>query len=162
MNDLSTLIDKHRANGLLIDTNLLVLCLVGRTNKRRIEDFKRTRSYTVQDYELLEDLISQFRRLVTTPHILTETSNLTDLSGTEIKTLRGLFRNYVDTADETVHPSKAVVSDSAFARLGFADVAIALASARPMLVVTDDLALWLTLTSRGIDAINFNHLRTFG
>jgi len=61
MNDLSTLIDKHRANGLLIDTNLLVLCLVGRTNKRRIEDFKRTRSYTVQDYELLEDLISQFR-----------------------------------------------------------------------------------------------------
>jgi hypothetical protein len=161
MNEIKALIDKHRVNGLLIDTNLLVLCLVGRTNKRRIENFKRTRSYSVQDYELLEDLIAQFRRIVTTPHILTETSNLTDLSGTEMKLLRGVFRDYVVAADESMHDGRGVVADADFARLGFADVAIALVS-EALLVLTDDLALWLTLTKRGIDAINFNHLRTFG
>jgi hypothetical protein len=161
MSSIRELVDKHRANGLLIDTNLLVVCLVGRTNKRRIEVFKRTRSYTVQDYELLEDLIAEFRRLVTTPHILTETSNLTDLSGPEMKRLRSFFRNYVDSADETMHISKLVIADPAFAHLGLADTAIALASGTPMLVLTDDLTLWRTLTDRGIDAINFNHLRTF-
>ncbi len=161
MSDLKALIDKHHANGLLIDTNLLVLCLIGRTNKRRIENFKRTSKYTIEDYELLEDLIGQFRRLVTTPQILTETSNLTDLSGPEIKTLRGFFRNYVDTAHEAIPSGKAVVADSAFARLGFADAAVALASESPMLVLTDDLTLSVALTQRGIDSINFNHLRTF-
>ncbi len=54
MNNVATLVNKHRANGLLIDTNLLVLYLVGRTNKHRIEVFKRTSTYTIQDYELLE------------------------------------------------------------------------------------------------------------
>jgi hypothetical protein len=141
MNSIRELVDKHRANGLLIDTNLLVLCLVGRTNKRRIEVFKRTRSYTVKDYELLEQLIAQFSRLVTTPHILTETSNLTDLSGPEVKKLRSFFRSYINSADETMHVSRVVVADSAFAHLGLADTAIALASGTPMLVLTDDLTL---------------------
>ena|SRR5579862_5297826 len=159
MSSLRELVDKHRANGLLIDTNLLVLCLVGRTNKRRIEVFKRTRSYTVQDYELLEELIGHFKRLVTTPEVLTETSNLADLSGTEMTVLRSFFRNYVETADETSHSAKLVVTDSAFGRLGFADAAVALASESPMLVLTDDLELSVALTQRGVDTINFNHLR---
>lgn len=161
MNDLKALIDKHRANGLLIDTNLLVLCLVGRTNKRRIENFKRTRAYTIQDYELLEDFIFQFKRIVTTPHILTETSNLTDLSGPELKTLRSFFRDYVDAVDESMRDGKAVVADADFARLGFADGATTLVS-DALLVLTDDLTLALTLARRGIDTINFNHLRTLG
>jgi len=89
-------------------------------------------------------------------------ASLTDLSGPEVKKLRSSFRSYIDSADETMHVSRVVVADSAFARLGLADTAIALASGTPMLVLTHDLTLWRTLTDRGIDAINFNHVRTFG
>ena len=39
--------------GLLIDTNLLVLFAVGSVNRGRIENFKRTRQYTIRDFELL-------------------------------------------------------------------------------------------------------------
>jgi hypothetical protein len=37
-------------NGLLIDTNLLVLFAVGTVNRNRIEKFKRTRQYTKTDF----------------------------------------------------------------------------------------------------------------
>ena len=61
MTNVRVLVKKHRANGLLLDTNLLVLFLVGRANKRRIADFKRTQAYTVEDYELLESLVAGTR-----------------------------------------------------------------------------------------------------
>jgi hypothetical protein len=35
------------------------------------------------------------------------------------------------------------------------------ASGSQMLVLTDDLQLHLALVNRGVDSINFNHLRTF-
>jgi hypothetical protein len=40
--DAKALIEKHRAKGVLVDTNLLVLLLVGAVNKQRIPRFKRT------------------------------------------------------------------------------------------------------------------------
>lgn len=75
-NYVQALIRKHRANGVLVDTNLMVLLLVGRAHKRRIREHKRTSDYTVRDYDLLEQLIAEFQRIVTTPHVLTEISNL--------------------------------------------------------------------------------------
>jgi uncharacterized protein YaiI (UPF0178 family) len=47
-----------------------------------------------------------------------------------------------------------------FARFGLTDAAIANAAQRPMLVLTDDLPLYQTLVHQGVDAINFNHIRT--
>jgi len=57
---------------MLIDANLLLLLLVGRTNPERIANFKRTGGdYDVYDYELLEVVVSSIRRTLTTPHVLT-------------------------------------------------------------------------------------------
>lgn len=47
MSPIEELIEKHRANGLLIDANLLILYLIGKTNKDRIPTFKRTQQYTI-------------------------------------------------------------------------------------------------------------------
>jgi hypothetical protein len=53
MLDARALIGKHRSKGVLVDTNLLVLLLVGLVNKRRIRRFKRTRDFTPADFDLL-------------------------------------------------------------------------------------------------------------
>jgi hypothetical protein len=53
MLDASALIEKHRAKGVLVDTNLLVLYLVGTVNPRRIPNFKRTGDFNIDDYNLL-------------------------------------------------------------------------------------------------------------
>jgi hypothetical protein len=152
------LIEKHRANGLLIDTNLMILLLVGRTNRRRISQFKRTQTYSIADYELLEQFAEQFQRIVTTPHVLTEVSNLAKLDGHERIRIRELLMDSIDRSQEVSQPSRVVARNKHFSRLGLTDAAISTLGSE-MLVLTDDLDLWLALTNDGLDAINFNHIR---
>jgi hypothetical protein len=159
--ELDALISKHRTNGLLVDANLLILYLVGKTNKRRIPVFKRTQQYTIEDFDLLEILVSQFETLISTPHLLTEASNLAALQGEELTILRGQFKTMVGQMREFYDESRSVVADTTFARLGLTDAAIATLCRRSMLVLTDDLQLHLALVNRGADSINFNHIRTF-
>ena len=45
MLDAGALIAKYRSGGVLVDSNLLVLLLVGSVNKQRILDFKRTQDF---------------------------------------------------------------------------------------------------------------------
>jgi hypothetical protein len=104
--------------------------------------------------------VSQFERLITTPHLLTEVSNLAALHADELRVLRGLFKEVVGQMREFYDESRSVVEDAAFERLGLTDAAIATLCRRSMLVLTDDLQLHLALVNRGIDSINFNHIRT--
>jgi hypothetical protein len=48
----------YRRKGILVDTNLLLLLIVGATPS--IKNFKRTNMYDSSDYELLVRLIDQF------------------------------------------------------------------------------------------------------
>jgi hypothetical protein len=89
------LIEKHRAKGVLVDTNLLVLFLVGTVNRQRIANFKRTGDFTIEDYELLARLIGWFGKLIATPHVLSQVSDLTDLTGKELVASRALFKKLV-------------------------------------------------------------------
>ena len=71
MLDAGALIEKHRAKGVLVDSNLLVLFLVGGVNRKRILDCKRTRGeFTIADFDLLQSLITWFGKLIGTPHVL--------------------------------------------------------------------------------------------
>ncbi len=69
-------IQRYRRRALLLDTNLLLLYFVGAFRPDRIGTFDRTSKYSVDDFALLERLISQFKLMTTTPHVLTEVSNL--------------------------------------------------------------------------------------
>src|SRR5258708_31686382 len=96
MLDAAALIETHKAKGVLVDANLLVLLLVGRVNERRILEFKRTQNYTLEDFRLLEGLVKWFGKLIATPHVLGQVSDLTDLPGKELAKIRNLFKTVVD------------------------------------------------------------------
>ena len=162
MLDARALIEKHESKGVLVDSNLLVLLLVGSVNKRRIVDFKRTQNFAIEDFDLLSRLINWFRKLITTPHVLSQVSDLTDLRGKDLGTIRRLFGTLVEQMEEPYDTSKALVRDDLFARLGLTDVAIATVCSRGTLVLTSDLNLQLALQQRGADALNFNHIRPLG
>jgi hypothetical protein len=161
MTELDRLVEKHRANGLLIDSNLFLLYLVGNTNELRIPKFDRTQRYTIPEFRLLGRLVAQFRKVITTPHVLTEVSNLARLNGAELLKLRAKFNEIVQATSEFYEESRTIMASSLFAKFGLTDAAIGILSQRPMLVLTDDLQLYTTLTNRGVDAINFNHIRTY-
>lgn len=77
-------IKQYRRKGIIVDTNLLLLALIGGTSS--IVEFKRTCGYSDADYQLLLKVIDQFEKLVSTPHILAEVSNLTNgLHGNKLR-----------------------------------------------------------------------------
>ena len=71
------LIDRFCSRGVLIDTNLLLLYVVGRYDDGIIRRgaFSRLAAYSIDDYGLLVGLMSLFDKYVTTPHVLAEVSN---------------------------------------------------------------------------------------
>src|SRR5438874_3988149 len=100
MNHLNELVSKYRSTGLLVDANLLLLYILGKTNKQRIPAFKRTQAYSVGDFELLDDFVSRFRKVVSTPNVLTEVSNLGDLYGSELLRFRRKLQQAADVIEE--------------------------------------------------------------
>jgi hypothetical protein len=61
---------------LLIDTNLLVLFVVGTAAKEYIVKHKKLTAFTVEDYDMLVRIVSGASEVLVTPNTLTETSNL--------------------------------------------------------------------------------------
>ena len=159
MHDASSLIEKHLTKGVLLDTNLLVLYLIGKVNPKRILNHKRTAGYEIDDFYLLDSPVGGFGKLIITPHLLSQTSDLAAFDGAERGQCRLIFKALIQAMDERYDESRFVVEDPAFSYLGLADAAIAMASQNSLLVMTDDLDLHRALTQRGADALNFNHVR---
>ncbi len=59
----------RQKRGLLLDSNILTVYLVGLYDVKRIPEFKRTKGfYTTDDFYLLQKFVTLFdNRLVTTP-----------------------------------------------------------------------------------------------
>lgn len=145
---------------LLVDTNLLVLFVVGAVNRNRIATFKRTRQYTKADYDLLLRVLQGFKRLYTVAHVMAEVSNLSDLVGAEGRQARLVLKEYISLMDEAEMPSARAADDRLFVRLGLVDAAIsAVARAHGCAVLTDDLDLYLELCRNKVTALNFSHVR---
>lgn len=151
---------------LLVDTNLLVLLAIGSFEPGLIERHKRTRQFTVADYRLLRQFLARFRTVVSTPNVLTEASNLVDQGvGAKREGVQALLASIIGALEEHYIPSQEGCGVEEFQRLGLADSAILhlaqsrAQSRRDLLVLTDDLHLYLALQRRGLEAVNFNHLR---
>ena len=152
---------RHRFTGLLIDTNLLLLYAIGLHRTSLIERHKRTRQYTVDDFELVRGVAGDFPRIVTTSHILAELCNLAIPHDVSHPPYFKTLLDVILAAHELYVEKDAVVQSDAFPRLGFTDAAIIeIAKRERYLVLTDDFALHGYLVGLQRYAINLNHLRT--
>ncbi len=113
-----------------------------------------------EDFVLLKLVLEGYQKIVVTPHILAETSNLASQIGdpdkSKILQTLGVF---IDAHEEIQHPSKNAVHSSYFVRLGLTDSMILeiLKEGTPLL--TDDFDLYYQTANSGHQAFNFNHLR---
>lgn len=149
---------------LLIDTNILLLYVVGSLGLERIARHKRTAKFTIQDYQLLQKVLREFGGIVATPNVLTEVSDLLSQTDKETKAkLLALFAvRVVPDLEEQYVRSREAAEMIEFLRLGLTDATILSLPKKDLTVLTDDLHLYLALQRRGIDAVNFNHLREAG
>src|SRR3954463_7061110 len=157
------LIRRYRANGIIVDTNILLLYFLGRFDPQAISQFKRTQQFTPEDYGTLVLLLRHFDKLLTTPNILTEVNNLSGQMGEPRRTR--FFRKLAGEmalVDEHYLDSRKTASLDQFVKLGLTDAGILSLAQGSRLVLTEDLPLAQHLQHAGIDVINFNHLRVAG
>ena len=158
---LESLLRKHASNGLLIDTNLLLLFLVGLYDRSYIDSFKRTRQYTAEDFDLVRRLARPFHKLITTPHILAELSNLSlTMSSRRVAEYFSLVIGVLKRMKETYAQKDTLLQRTLLPKVGFTDLSILEAAKRyEYLVLTDDFKAAGLLQAVRCDVINLNHLR---
>jgi hypothetical protein len=156
------LIAKYRAKGILLDTNLLLLLFVGLVDSDWVNDFGRTKNqqFTKKEFLLLEGIVKTFSKIVTTPHILTETSNFAfQVDGKRQHSVLQVIAKSIQSFKERREESKKLVLADGFYNFGLTDAAILDLPPKRYLVLSVDAPLVIALQKKGVDAINFNHLR---
>lgn len=68
------LLRRHYQSGIALDTNVFLLWVVGGFDIALIARHPRTRAFLEEDFDLLRRIISPFRRILSTPNVLTEWS----------------------------------------------------------------------------------------
>ncbi|GAA4399493.1 PIN domain-containing protein [Nibrella viscosa] len=157
-----TVQDLRQMAGVLIDANLLVLYAVGLYDRKRIEQYKRTRNYAPADFDLLIRFISFFPKAVTTPNILSEASNLLEGTTYQCGPLLSYFPQQIQVLEEVYLPSyqTMVTNQPVFTKFGLSDTVSYELAKRQYLVLTDDLDFCYYLQGNNLPALNFNNLRT--
>ncbi|HEY0083586.1 MAG TPA: PIN domain-containing protein [Pyrinomonadaceae bacterium] len=161
MQQLDYLLARYKSKGVLIDTNLLLLYLVGMYDPQRIPKFKRTMIFAIEDFFTLLKFFEYFKEVITTPNILTEVNSLANQLPDNIKVaFYPKFAEQIANLQEHYIESTKVSFTPHFLKLGLTDSGILSLAQDQYLVLTDDFPLAGRLEKQGIDVINFNHIRT--
>ncbi len=147
--------------GFFIDANLLVLLIVGSVNRNLIPKHRRLQRFTVEDYDILINLLDQVQQVFVTPNTLTETSNLlAQHKDPERSRFFDRLKFIIQESKEIVVASADASSNNVFKRLGLTDAALLEVATAETPLVTVDLELYLAAVEKGQDtAVNFTRLQ---
>ncbi len=151
------LVQKYRSRGLLLDSNLLLLYLVGSVNPLLVGtgNYNKLSSFTTQQIAILRHLTSLFQRLVTTAHILTEVSNLVGFmhDAGRLQVFQS-FASTLEMISEQEISSYQVARRNEFKYIGLTDSVLAELSSR-FLIVSNDGRMVNLLRDAGLDALKW-------
>jgi hypothetical protein len=156
-----SVIARYKTRGVLVDSSLLVVYLVGTFDRRHLVNCRAIKSsFSYPEFRLLSTIIGQFDIMITTPHVLTEVSNL---AGKLPSALHSKFRAFFATiiakfAEQNVRAVDIALAHD-FVHFGITDTAISLISPGQYFVLTEEAALYALLAANGVDVMNFSHVR---
>lgn len=155
------LLYRYRSKGILIDTNLLLVYFVGNYDPSLIPKFKRTLTFTVEDFDILGRAFKFFSKVVTTPNILTEVNSFSNQLPEGIKpAYYAKMAEQVSILEEHYLTSRKICALEHFKKFGLTDSGLIELVKDNYLVLTDDFRLASYMQNVGVDVINFNHIRT--
>jgi hypothetical protein len=144
-----------------IDTNLLLLLIVGNVRRDLVGAHRRLKSYRPSDYDLLCRLLDGAKKIIATPNTVTEVSNLLPYGVNEplLADLMAEFRAYIRQIQEVYCKSALVVEEPEYAYLRLTDTAWLVAIDKDTSLLTADALLHEAALARGLSSTNFNHQR---
>jgi len=149
--------------GILLDTMLLVLLIVGSAGRDLVSKHRRLNDFSPEDYDIISDVLRQYGTVLLTPNTLTEASNLLGYhSEPERSVTFAKLRLLVDENQEIVVPSTSACRNPLFLRLGLTDSVLLEAISDETPLITTDLHLYLTaIESNPRSAINYWHIKEY-
>ena len=144
---------------ILLDSNLLLLTMVGSYDPKLIGTFKRLNDFTVRDFEILTLLTSEFQTLVSTPHVLTEVNGLANQLPSWIKIeWHDHFARGIKLLEERHILAAELSSLPEFRIFGITDAALSLMAGETFFVTADN-RLRSHLQKRSLFAVSFDEIR---
>lgn len=149
------------ATGVFVDSNLLVLLVVGSFDRALIQKHRRLQEYGPSDFDVLVEIVREYGLIYVTPNTLTEASNLIAQHGEPQRTqLLETLRLAIGRSEEIVVASTIASQRTEFQRVGLADAVLleAIGPDRPLL--TAELELYLAaIEQNGDSALLLAHFR---
>ncbi|MFO3720571.1 hypothetical protein [Pseudomonas sp. HLMP] len=146
---------------IVLDTNLLILLVVGLYEPNYISQHKNLQDYSLRDFEDLIVLIDGADIVVTTA-VLAEASNLLwQTSPPHKQNLRRVLGELISKSMEHRPVSIQVAESTHFMQLGLTDAGILELPAGSGVILTVDLDLHLAALEKGLETENFTHYRDF-
>ena len=148
-------------SGFFVDANLLVLLVVGRTQRGLIDKHRRLREYSQSDYDALTSLFDYGHKIYVTPNTLTEASNLLGYGPQNLRTMMlDVLKFMIYESDEITLASNEASNVPEFRWLGLTDAVLVELASKERPLVTSDAVLRNAVMSRDPDAaVDFNQLR---
>lgn len=153
-------VQKH---GIILDTNILILYIVGLTSPDKISQNKKTSRYDYRHLDFIKGLVSicKGRKPIITPHLLPEVDHMLSLSSNKASsTSKSRYLeaaiHVIKGANEINVPAKCIMNNQAFIRFGATDISIMELAKNGYAVLTDDLILSDCLKRMKISAMTFD------
>jgi rRNA-processing protein FCF1 len=147
-----------KSDSYIIDTNLLVLLLIGLDNPRTIKSHDRTSKYNLEDFEMVKAIFYNALKVYITPHILSEISNLTDKQWNNYD-LFNIFKALAKAQIEIYTPKETLLDFQFLPQIGITDTSLYFAAKEThSIVLTDDEKCAPYLESSGCEVLRFSTL----
>ena len=152
--------------GVFVDANLLVLLVAGALDPDIIARHRRLRTFGLEDFERVREMVSRFECVLVTPNTLTEASNLLGQHGEPERSRQfnsiqfTTLRILIGESHEVVVASAEAAGHPSFPRPGLTDAGLLGVVSRETPLVTVDLDLYLAASKEDpSSAVNYRHLQ---
>lgn len=137
---------------IVIDTNALLLLVVGRIDVNLINSHKRTSIYDEQDYYDLLNIIVDFKNLLILPNVWTEVDNLlNNFKGDRKYYYHNVMKEIIKWSTEKhIHTIEAI-NTAPFFNLGVTDSLLLILAKQNSLLITSDSSLSDYARANGIN-----------
>jgi hypothetical protein len=153
------ILDLYQGWPVVLDSNLLLLYWCSSFDPTLVRTFKRLNAFEPNDLYILAEALAGLGELQTTPHVLTEVSNLANSLPLWRKSAWSVHvSGGIVLIPEIYEPASQIMSDPVSSEFGLTDAALA-RLAVDRVILTIDWRLASMLRSRGFAGVNFKHLR---
>ena len=145
----------------VLDTNVLLLFLVASVDLTLLR-WNRVSQFSSQDAVVLNGLLSTFREIATTPHVLSEADNFVDQAPAHRRQdMKHALVRFIESSPERYRPAGELATKQEFFSLGLTDCGL-IDFHTEAVVITSDFHLASRITALGGIAINFrDYLATY-